>query len=263
MGTISGSRGLDLNIGMTGIFITATGTDIGKTYVACQLLKWDQAHWRVFTACKPVISGWPTHESEIYKTDSALLLAANQLPITAETLDRMSPWRFHLPLTPDMAARREGKNIVPEALLSYCQQLIEEAKQASKAVLIEGAGGIMAPISGKFTALDWITQLESPCILIAGSYLGTLSHTLTAVEVLQMKNVNILAIVVNETLNSTVSLQETCECLQSFLPYPIIAWPYSKQTEGVNKAVSTLYNSLLQSITNTTLLQSAYESIIA
>lgn len=233
---------------MAGIFITATGTDIGKTYLLCRLLRWDNAHQRVFTASKPVISGWPHQPEEINKTDTALLLEASCQPITSETINHLSPWRFHPALTPDMAARMEGKDIHPSALVSYCQQQIKNANQSAKTVLIEGAGGVMSPISSHFTVLDWVAALACPCILVTGSYLGTLSHTLTAVEVLRMKKVDILAIIVNETPDSTVYLEETCASLRSFLSYPVIDYPHMKQPEMTSPAIDLLYQHLLQHI---------------
>ncbi len=95
---------------MTGLFITATGTGIGKTYVTQHLLQCDQAQKRVFTACKPIISGWPCSGSEkdIQHTDTALLLQAQHQPCTLECIENISPWRFSAPLSPDLAAASEN-----------------------------------------------------------------------------------------------------------------------------------------------------------
>lgn len=231
---------------MTGIFITSTGTDIGKTHVACRLLEWDHLHHQKLTACKPIISGWPENEKETHLTDTGLLLRATQQPLTSETIAALSPWQFQPALSPDMAANITGKEILPEALIAYSRNFISKASQNSKIALIEGVGGVMVPLCTQFTVLDWITQIDCHAIVVVGTYLGTLSHTLTAIEVLKMKEVKILAVVVNETPNSTVTLSQTVASLQSFLPYHIIAWPYAQASQATEETVSYLYAHLLK-----------------
>jgi len=88
---------------------------------------------------------------------------------------------------------------------------------------MEGVGGLMSPICTRWTGLDWIVALACPCLLVTGSYLGALSHTLTAAKVLQTQGIAFI-VVVNETPHSTVSFKETCESLTDFLPsVPIFA----------------------------------------
>lgn len=202
---------------MAGIFITSTGTGIGKTYVTQRLLEWDQQQQQRFTASKPVISGWPEYEKDIQHTDTAILLQAGQQLITSSAIEAISPWRFFAPLTPDMAAKKEGRAIHPNELISFCQAQLNLAKQQDKLHLIEGVGGVMSPIAKQFTGLDWIHALRCPSLLVVGSYLGTLSHTLTAITALQRQTHEIMAVVVNESPNSTVSLTETVEYLSAYL----------------------------------------------
>lgn len=229
---------------MTGLFITSTGTGIGKTFVTQRLLQWDGCQQNILSASKPVITGWPINEAQIPQTDTGILLHMQQYPLTPRTIDQMSPWRFAPPLAPSMAASKEGKEISFSALIKHCQDEIHQAKAAKKIHLIEGVGGVMVPIVGQFTVVDWIAQLGCPCIVVTGSYLGSLSHTLTALSVLQMKGIEILAVVVNETAQSTVSLEETHEYLAAHLsPLEVIAMPIDIQQQA-NKAISTLYLQL-------------------
>ena len=76
-------------------------------------------------------------------------------------------------------------------------------------MLIEGIGGIMVPLDGKHTVLDWMSALRCPVLVVAGSYLGTISHTLTALHVLAQRNLDIAAIVVSESEKPGASLECT------------------------------------------------------
>ena len=66
-------------------------------------------------------------------------------------------------------------------------------------LLIEGIGGVMVPLDDRRTVLDWMSLLRIPVVLVAGSYVGTISHTLTALEVLARRNLDIAAVVVSES----------------------------------------------------------------
>lgn len=219
-----------------GIFITSTGTNIGKTYVTAQLLRYDSMHKNCLSASKPIVSGPPI--------DTDTLLAAQQICITTQNRNNISPWQFTAPLSPDMAAAQEGKSISAEALVSDSLQRIQQAQLAQKTHLIEGVGGVMVPLQGTFTVLDWIARVGCPCILVVGSYLGTLSHTLTAIAVLRAKNIQIMAVVINETPESSVVFSELCAHLQSLLPdLSLFALPYSA-SQGINPAIASLYSCM-------------------
>ena len=91
----------------------------------------------------------------------------------------MSPWRFAAPLAPDMAAAREGRALDFDRPDRVCRHAIDARTDV---LLIEGIGGIMVPLDERHTVLDWMVALRLPVLLVAGSYLGTISHTLTAVR---------------------------------------------------------------------------------
>ena len=97
---------------------------------------------------------------------------------------------------------------------------------ADYALLIEGVGGVMVPLDQDNTVLDWIAELELPVILVAGSYLGSISHTLTAAEVLDQEDCDLHTIGVSETEGSHVPLYETVATIARFLPsVEVIALP--------------------------------------
>ena len=83
--------------------------------------------------------------------------------------------------------------------------------------LIEGIGGVMVPLDTRHTVLDWISALGAPALLVVGSYLGTLSHSLTAAAALQQRAVPLLGVVVSESETQPVPAEETAAALARFL----------------------------------------------
>ncbi|MGB8561887.1 MAG: dethiobiotin synthase, partial [Pseudolabrys sp.] len=77
-------------------------------------------------------------------------------------------------------------------------------------------GGIMVPLDGRRTVLDWMTALDIPLLLIVGGYLGTISHTLTALDVLAQRKLTIAAIVVSESDRDAVALDDTVASIERF-----------------------------------------------
>jgi len=199
------------------IFITATGTDIGKTYAACELIKHYQTDGKNVRALKPLISGFDTNTPE--ESDTAHLLAALGKPLTSENIDQLSPWRFKAALSPDMAARAENTTIGFDELISFCHQEITRAKTDNiDILLIEGVGGLMVPITDHHTVLDWIKALDCHIYMVAGTYLGTISHILTAITSLDTIARKTEKLILSESIDSSVPLDETCKTLSHFLP---------------------------------------------
>ncbi len=212
---------------MSAVFITATGTEIGKTFVAVGLIRALRRAGQPVQALKPIVSGFDPAAAE--DSDPGCLLAALGQPVTPETVAAIAPWRFRAPLSPDMAAQREGTAIDVEALLGFCLQAMAKRDGV---LLIEGVGGVMVPLDARHTVLDWMEALDLPVILVCGSYLGSISHTLTAVDVLVRHGLRIAALVVNETVGSTVDLVETVETLTRFCgPRRVVALPRSAAAE--------------------------------
>jgi dethiobiotin synthetase len=196
---------------MTAVFVTSSGTGVGKTFVTCALVEELIAANRPVRALKPVASGFDAARPE--GSDSALLLQAQRLAVTTQNLDAVSPWRFAAPLSPDMAAAREGRSIPFDALIAHCRA----AAVPGGVTLIEGVGGVMVPLDEDHTVLDWIAALGAPAVLVVGSYLGTLSHSLTAAAALRQRGVPLLGVVVSESEAQPVPAEETAATLARFV----------------------------------------------
>lgn len=229
---------------MRGAFVSASGTDIGKTFVMAGLIRALRRAGRPATALKPVASGFDPERPQ--DSDAAVLLAALGRPITAEAIAAISPWRFRAALSPDMAAQREGRTIDFAALVAFCRA----AAGGGDFVLIEGVGGVMVPLDDRHTVLDWMAALSLPIVLVAGSYLGTISHTLTALDVLIHRRLQVAALLICETEASPVPLGETAEAIARFHPgAEIIVLPRAPGSTGSDRAFDRAAAGLLRPTT--------------
>jgi dethiobiotin synthetase len=224
-------------------FITATGTDIGKTFVTCALIRALRRRGQAVAALKPVVSGFD--DTTTANSDPARLLEALGEAENDASIARIAPWRFRAPLSPDMAAAREGRSIDFAALLAFCRAAVAP----ERVTLVEGVGGLMVPLDGSHTVLDWIVELRWPTILVAGSYLGTISHSLTALDVLARRKVPVAALVVSETPGSTVPLDETVATIAHFAAgIPMLALPRLAHAAAPHPAIDRLAESMLAAL---------------
>jgi dethiobiotin synthetase len=196
---------------MTAIFVTASGTDIGKTFVACGLVRALRAGGCAARALKPVVSGFDP--SIATTSDPGLLLAALGRDVTLDNIAAIAPWRYTAPLSPDMAARRENRVLDYAALLDFCRAGIANPGPT----VIEGVGGVMAPLDERHTVLDWMSDLKLPVLVVVGSHLGAISHALTALDAVTRRGL-IASVVVNASAGSTVDLDETADTIRRFAP---------------------------------------------
>jgi dethiobiotin synthetase len=221
---------------MTAIFVTGTGTDIGKTYVTAGLIRHLRRTGHTVGAIKPVATGFGAGTAA--DSDAAILLAELGWPVTMEHIERISPFRFAAPLSPEMAAQRENRTLDFDAVVEFCRRAIIAH---TGILLIEGVGGIMVPLNRDRTVLDWMAALGRPAILVAGSYLGSLSHTLTCLEVLRHRDVPLKAVVVDETAGSTVALDDTAKTVARFAaPTPVVTVPRAAGADAFARIAALL-----------------------
>jgi dethiobiotin synthetase len=192
-------------------FITATGTGIGKTFITCDLIRQIKTHGKTARALKPIISGWEDSDTDTHK-----IIAAQG----GGDIENISPWRFSAPLSPDIAAKAEGKLIDFDAVVNFCKP-----EENADYLLIEGVGGVMVPLTENKTIADLITALDIPAIVVAGTYLGSISHTLTALTTLAAHNINVAKLVVNQS-QDCVGADAIIASLINFTDVPIVFLPY-------------------------------------
>ncbi len=176
------------------VFIAGAHTDVGKTHVACALIRAAREAGLTTQAVKPVASGYDPAMAEA--SDPGRLLAALGRPVTEAAIAQMTPWRFAAALAPPSAARAQGEELPFAPIVDFCRDSLAGA--AADLILVEGVGGLMSPLADHATGLDLVMALRLPVLLVGGTYLGAISHTLTAYEVMRARELDVAAIVVSQ-----------------------------------------------------------------
>ena len=162
-------------------FITGTDTDVGKTIVSAILSKGlGAAYW------KPIQSGLEG-ETDTERVQSLTGLPAHHFFKEA--------YRLHKPLSPHLAAKEDGVRISLEAI-NFPQNM-----KNFKHLIVEGAGGLMAPLNERHFMMDLIEKLSIPVLLVSRSGLGTINHTLLSIEKIRKHSLSLLGVVMNGPLN--------------------------------------------------------------
>ena len=199
------------------IFITSTGTNIGKTYCIVEILKEMLNRKVLFNAYKPILSGFDI--SNIKDSDSYKILKTNNKEPKIENIKQISPWLFEKPIAPSLAAIKENKSLKYNDVLKWC------LKKSDNNIIniFEGAGGLLVPIEKAKTILDLMKDLNSKVVLVVGNYLGSVSHTLSAIHNLQHANLQIINIIINQNIkNDDIDIKDTESLLRSSINKKII-----------------------------------------
>ncbi|MDM7917025.1 MAG: dethiobiotin synthase [Candidatus Eisenbacteria bacterium] len=165
------------------LFVTGTGTGIGKTWLTTGLVRHLTSRGRVVAGLKPIETGCAPEPEDA----RAIALAAGR----PELANYPGFYRASLPLAP-AAATAEGEAAPPS--LAMLAEEIETAGQGADDLILEGAGGLLVPYDDEHDLIDLPRRLGLPILLVAPDMLGTLSHTRAAVEVARSRGVRILAI---------------------------------------------------------------------
>lgn len=154
-----------------GLFITGTGTGVGKTYVAALITRALAATGRRVGVYKPIASGCELLDGRLVSPDAVALWEAAGRPAS---LERVCPQAFAAPLAPHLAARVAGRRVDVKLLRSGLQYW----RSTSDVVIVEGAGGLMSPVSDEDYNADLATEFGYPLVVVAANELGTINATL-------------------------------------------------------------------------------------
>jgi dethiobiotin synthetase len=167
-----------------GVFVTGTGTEVGKTVVAAALARTLAAEGRSVTVFKPCITGL----DEGGESDHELLRRASG---SAQSDDEIAPYRYGPPASPHLAAALAGEEIDPRRL----REAARVAAEAADALVCEGVGGLLVPLAPAYSVRDLAADLGYPLVIAAGPGLGTINHTLLAIESARAAGLEVAAVV--------------------------------------------------------------------
>jgi dethiobiotin synthetase len=169
-----------------GIFVTGTGTEVGKTVVAAAIARTLAGEGKRVAVFKPAVTGL----EEEGETDHALLRRASG---STQSDEEIAPYRYDPPASPHLAAAMAGEEIDPERL----RQAARAAADGADALVCEGVGGLLVPLSPTYLVRDLATDLGYRLVVVASPGLGTINHTLLTVEAARAAGLHVAAIVFN------------------------------------------------------------------
>ncbi len=197
-------------------FVAGTDTGVGKTFIACSLLKAAQAKGLSTAAIKPVAAGCEDIDGQWQNEDARNLMQA----MTCELdYDVVNPVALEPAIAPHIAAQQVNKNITVARLHGYCRGTLLRAGEFN---LIEGAGGWRVPLNNRETLADLAKELQFPVILVVGMRLGCINHTLLTVEAILHDGLTIAGWVANCLEPDMPELAANIDSLKRRLAFPLL-----------------------------------------
>jgi len=193
---------------MSGIFITATDTEVGKTLISAGLVNFFRNQGIKTGYMKPISCG---HDNDAVFVKKLLNLK--------DPLSLINPISLPYPLSPLAAARKAKRKID----LKKIKKAFTILKKKYDLVVVEGVGGALVPMTEKIMVADFIKQLDIPAIIIARAGLGTINHTLLTVEALRKRKIKIQGIIMNGYRGSELSEDDNADIIYKITGIPILA----------------------------------------
>jgi dethiobiotin synthetase len=172
-----------------GVFVTGTGTEVGKTVAAAAIAHTLHAEGKRVAVFKPVVTGLDelTANGPPAADHEMLRYAAG----SSQSDDEISPYRYGPPMSPHLAAKLAGEDIEPARLLAGARAAAADAD----ALVCEGVGGLLVPLATDYLVRDFAVDLGLPLVIAASSGLGTINHTLLTIEVARVAGLEVSAVV--------------------------------------------------------------------
>ncbi|UTT84476.1 dethiobiotin synthase [Vibrio pelagius] len=210
------------------LFIAGTDTEVGKTVVSKAILQAFAAKELTTIGYKPVAAGCEQYPEGARNSDALHLQEAATQDIE---YDDVNPYALMLPASPHIAAKRDGV-VIDEAVLS---QKLEQHKQNSDFVLVEGAGGWRVPVSDDVCLSNWVKKEQLPVVLTVGIKLGCLSHALLTAEAIRADGLNLVGWVANRINPGTEHYADIIAMLEDKLGAPKLGEiPYVPKAKSKN-----------------------------
>jgi len=174
-----------------GYFITGSDTDVGKTYIACQIVQQLRATGLVIETRKPAESGCqPADDGELLTHDAAALQRANG---NRESIEKIAAYRFRAALAPHRAARLEGKQLHMQDLVQACGR-----DNPEHCLLVEGAGGFYSPLAENGLNADLAETLQLSVIIVVNDRIGAVNQSLMTLQAVSSRHLPVAAIILNQ-----------------------------------------------------------------
>lgn len=183
---------------MDGLFVTGTGTEVGKTVVAAVTAHSLAASGKRVAVFKPAVTGL----EEPGEADHELLRRASG---STQSDEEIAPYRYGPPASPHLAAETAGERIDPARLLAGARA----AAASAETLVCEGVGGFLVPLAGDYLVRDLAAELGLPVAIAASPGLGTINHTLLTIEAVRRAGLQVAVVVLTPWPASPSAIEES------------------------------------------------------
>ncbi len=215
-----------IRIHPAGYFITGSDTGVGKTYIACELIRQLCGLDVKLETRKPVESGCSTGESGgLIPVDALELQAANN---NLETINRIAPYRFKAALAPPRAAALEDCHLQLVDLYNACS-----LDNSNHRLIVEGAGGFYSPLAENGLNADLASLLQLAVIVVINDRIGAVNQALMTIQAVESRHLDIAAIIMNQVDEDIDKDMANSDDLRTRCDYSIFSCGYNQKLEAV------------------------------
>ena len=196
------------------LFISGTGTDVGKTFVTENLIYLLKAKGFTVSPYKPIETGCKKNKSKLIPSDASKF---HKLIDKEIDIDLINPYRFQQPISPNRAIRLANKKI-------FINDYIGRSKLLPKNdyLIVEGAGGLYSPISTDGYNIDLIKKMKIPTVLVAKDEIGVINNILLSLDLLKKYKISVLAIILNKINSLQPNGMDNHKDMKSLTKIPLI-----------------------------------------
>jgi dethiobiotin synthetase len=196
------------------LFISGTGTDVGKTFITENLIYLLKAKGFTVSPYKPIETGCKKNKSKLIPSDASKFYKLIDKEID---IDLINPYRFQQPISPNRAIRLANKKI-------FINDYISRSKLLPKNdyLIVEGAGGLYSPISTDGYNIDLIKKMKIPTVLVAKDEIGVINNILLSLDLLKKYKISVLAIILNKINSLQPNGMDNHKDMKSLTKIPLI-----------------------------------------
>ena len=204
---------------LKGLFVTATDTDIGKTVISGAILAALKNRGTNIGALKPLASGCIRNNQGILEAEDATFLM-KALDFPEGKRSEVNLLSLEPALTPAVAAKVSGVEINISTVMEHCHKVADKYE----AVLVEGVGGITAPLVDDYLLADMIVEMKLPTVLVATAGLGSINQVVLTYEYAKQRNINLVGIIINkyDENNAGILEESNIEYMKRLTGLPIL-----------------------------------------
>jgi dethiobiotin synthetase len=186
-----------------GLFVTGTGTGVGKTILSAALLAAIAAAGERVSAHKPAVTGMDDPPGEWPPDHELLARVAGMTPA------QIAPLRYGPAVSPHFAAELAGERLDPKQITAAAEAALRSADARGAVLIVEGVGGLLVPLAESFTVRDLAAQLGLPLVIAASPGLGAINHTLLTLEAARAAGLEVRAVVLTPWPERPAAMEES------------------------------------------------------